>query len=116
VTSPDLREMARIIQSKVRGATYQGQLANGMMTSFPGLGLVGVDEAVSEILALVTSTKPGWRLVPVEPSDAMTREGSDVFANRFGLRDDPLVLPMAVQGVYRAMIASAPTPGPGGDQ
>ena len=58
------------------------------------------------ILALVQPA--GWKLAPVDPTQEMLREGGDVLCNRFGLRDDILVIPMAVQGVYRAMLAAAP--------
>ncbi len=72
------------------GATYQ--MMNVVGKAIDTLAGMGVTEA--------TSSPPGWKLVPIEPTSKMIVAGSET---------DPQFFEHA-QFVYRAMLAAAPEP------
>lgn len=67
-------------------------------------------KAATRILALISSAKPGWVLVPCKPTRAMLNEAVDVTGAGSDMSWSNMSPQSLFDRAYRAMIAAAPAP------
>lgn len=97
-----LRDALDELRGELRDMIDGGEECAGRDTQITGL--IGLVDKAKTALASQEATQEGWKLVPVEPTEEMLRDGWNAYLGEMKGGFDRFAI------VYRAMLSAAPTP------
>ncbi|MCM8734627.1 Lar family restriction alleviation protein [Azospirillum sp. A1-3] len=71
-----------------------------------------VVDGARHLLGALSATPAGWRLAPVEPTDAMMNAGEEAYRNEYIAYEGAIPHDVVCHSVMRAMLEAAPTAAP----